>query len=817
MTDDAHLLQLTVDHPTVFDVRRFAIRENLHQLFHIDLEVVCADLGVELDSLVGRDAHFRLRRADGVTERSWQGLVTDCGHIGIDDDQLATYRIVVQPRLWLLTQRRNYRVFQQMSDPEVAIQVLADWGISPRRAFDVASYPARKYRVQYAESDYHFVCRLLEDAGITYAFEAVDGNTRLVLDDAPHARELRETPITYASSAIDGRRRQIAFDLRVERGLRPGRYTQRDVDYRRSPEFPLSASAQGGIEIEQSLERYHQNYGAFLFRAEADGATPVADDRGPARTRLDVGQRQVERRLAAKRADARRCLFSTTAHDLKPGDVFHLGDHPRPELAEGQRLLVVGCELEGDIIDEWSHRVDARFADQPFHPPLSTPKPRTHGVESATVVGPDDDEIHTDEFARVRVQFHWDREGKRDPQSSCWIPVSQPWGGAGFGAVNIPRVGQEVLVQFLGADPDRPVVVGRVFTKTNPVPYKLPEHKTVSGIRSRSANRMMMGANDGPGEVLPQFDLATSIAEQLSPPNFAQGPSIIQSALDGDLFNASSPDAGAHLWPGSEVTMNDRAGQEVLYMQAERDMNTVVKNNQTAVIGNRRATRVGGDDVLDVDHQQFITVGSDRLVQVEGSQRHVVTGDIVQESVEGSQHFLAKEEITTLSRLQMHVASDAIIFNVGESTLLMCPEFVILQTPKLFLNPGPEALQAAAMSGEPPLEPEEAAAVARQQATDAFNAYMDEAYANGDMVDWAGNPTGNRNRVARDAPVQVPGQESWESANAWEDARRRAYFDTWMEENNLEFLPGENSWERTYDFWNGGQTRTPVGPPPGGG
>src|SRR5262249_42052966 len=150
--------------------------------------------------------------------------------------------------------------------------------------------------------------------------------------------------------------------------------------------------------------------------------------------------------------------------------------------------LVVESQIDGVLDRSFSHHVEARSADRPYHPPIVTPRPKVNGVESATVVGPPGEEIHTDEFGRVRVQFHWDREGKLDDNSSCWIHSSQPWGGAGYGGVNLPRVGQEVLVDFLGGDPDRPVIVGRVYTNLQKVPYKLPANKTQSGWKSNSTN-----------------------------------------------------------------------------------------------------------------------------------------------------------------------------------------------------------------------------------------------------------------------------------------------------------------------------------------
>ncbi|APR87477.1 VgrG protein [Minicystis rosea] len=162
-----------------------------------------------------------------------------------------------------------------------------------------------------------------------------------------------------------------------------------------------------------------------------------------------------------------------------------ISGHPRGELAAP--LLVESSRWTGRAVDgAWTHSIEARYTDVDYRPPMRTPKPRTLGIESATVTGPAGENIHTDEFGRVRVHFHWDRTGPSDERSSCWIPVSQSWAGAGFGAVSLCRVGQEVIVDFLGADPDRPVVLGRVFTTTMPPPYALPKYKMVSGHRSET-------------------------------------------------------------------------------------------------------------------------------------------------------------------------------------------------------------------------------------------------------------------------------------------------------------------------------------------
>lgn len=751
-------LSLVVDTGDPFDIRHFDIHEGLHELFAIEIVAVSNDPAIDFDRIAGRGAQVTLQRDPSAPMRRWHGIVTSIRRVAIEADHLTTYRLTIRPELWLLTQTRNYRVFQHMSEVEIACRILGDWGITPRREL-ASSYPGRKYRVQYAESDYRFMCRLLEDAGITFNLAEGPAGTELVLTDAPQAAGARARALDFSHAPLGGPFREIATQVELERRVRPGRYTQRDVDYRRQPETPLSASALRGTEVEARLERFHHNYGAFLFCGESDGSTPFADDRGAARTSLQLGTRQVERRLAAKRHDAQRCQFLTTAHDLAPGVVFGFAGYPTPDLGDDVRLLVVAGRLSGEVNGEWRHDVEAVFADHPYHPPLSTPKPRTLGVESATVVGPEDEEIHTDELGRVRVQFHWDREGQRDDASSCWIPVSQPWGGAGFGALSLPRVGQEVLVDFLGADPDRPVIVGRVFTKTQPVPYELPKYKTVTGMRSQSAYRYVMGAADGPAP----SPVSDGVVSPLTMPRGSGTPlsfGQLEETLKGET-NAWSPNTEAHRWNGSELTFDDRFGREVFYMQAERDMNAVVRNCMHTVVGNSRDATVGTDDHLEVKCDQLVVVGANRCVSVEGEQVHQVTGDIHQQSVNGSQYFDSCEAYESTAKHHKLESGESLTLVVGKSTLFMRPDFVILQSPHLFLNPGEDALTAAIEDGQRPLTPEEAFDAWRDSAPERAKAAIESAYQNGEV------PTSDQLRkLIQDNKIANP----LDDHTAWEQA-----------------------------------------------
>jgi type VI secretion system secreted protein VgrG len=477
-------LILTLASEESLDVRDFTVDEALSRPFDVQVTAVSRSVDVDFEAAIGKSARFEIQRASSVDgdTRYFTGICASIRLLEVEEHGLSTYAVRLVPELWLLTERRNYRIFQDLSELDIALEILAGWGIRPTLRLDASSYEKRRMRTQYAETDFDFVNRLLEEIGVTYFFDQAGGASVMVLSDTPsYARARPSVPF------IDRPSQLILHDyvtaVQTGRDVRPGKFTQSDVDYRKPPGYPLAASASGGNGVEAQLERYHHEYGSFLWKTAAGGDTPFADDRGAARTNERGGATQVQKRLDAQRVTARGASFRTTAHDLRPGVVFTISGHPRRELAAP--LLVESSHWTGHAADgSWTHALEARYTDVDYRPPTRTPKPRALGIESATVTGPAGETIHTDEFGRVRVRFHWDRTGPTDERSSCWIPVSQPWAGAGFGGISLCRVGQEVIVDFLGGDPDRPVVLGRVFTTTTPPPYKLPKFKMVSGHRS---------------------------------------------------------------------------------------------------------------------------------------------------------------------------------------------------------------------------------------------------------------------------------------------------------------------------------------------
>lgn len=563
------------------DVRQFTVHERMSSLFEVSLVAHCANPSIDFDEVVGHAAQFEVRA--GPHERRWSGLCNQLQLVAVEEGGLSTYHLCIVPSLWLATQRRNYRMFQQQSELEIVLSMLGEWGVDSVKKL-TAVHKKREYRVQYGESDFAFISRMLEESGILFHFEQCGDESRLVLTDAPEANEPRQGTIPFLDNPTPASVEHVTA-VRIGRQVRTGRATLRDHDYRLPPEYKLLASAEVEAGVEQRLEDFEYVPGAFLFRTERGEGTPVADDRGKVRTDEAEARILAQNRLAARRADALVCTFATTALDLAPGTVLRMMEHPHADLGEDRKWLVVESTMSG-APGHLSYHCEARSASTPFRPELRTAKPNVAGVESATVVGPTGEEIHADEFGRVRVHFHWDRESRLDEKSSCWIHVSQPWAGAGYGGVNLPRVGQEVLVDFLGGDPDRPVIVGRVYTGLQKPPYKLPDHRTQSGWKSRSTG-----------------------------------------------------ETGGY----NEIMFEDARGNELLRMQAERDLQKLVKNNESSAIGgnrsetiggndsstagNNRSRMVGGSESVTIGSNQAVTVGSHQTITVGAGQTETITGD----------------------------------------------------------------------------------------------------------------------------------------------------------------------------------------------
>lgn len=545
--------------PGELRVLGFEARERLSEPFEL---IVTASPRGEVDpaGLVGEPARLCLRLAE--EDRFLDGIVARARawEEGRGEDR-RRLQLTVVPRAWRLGKVVRSRIFQGLSVPEIVEQVLKDGGVELRVALS-GRYAPRDYCVQYRESDLELVHRLLEDEGIFYWFEHGPESHTLVLGDAPSVHPplpgdarlpFREpSALGAAADHVD------AFGQRIE--IRPAKVSLRDFDPRR-PALDLSASAEG--DGDAALEIY-EHPGGY--------AEPAA---GAARSRI---------RLEEQRARAALYDGSSPCARLAAGFKLEIAEHPAG--LDGE-YVVVGVEHVGrqpEILGGIAGAADAepyrnRFvclpAKVPFRPERRAPRPLVPGAQTAIVVGPQGEEIYTDENGRVKVQFHWDREGRRDERSSCWIRVAQTWAGPGYGALYLPRIGQEVVVEFLDGDPDRPLVTGAVYNGANPPPVALPGEKTRSTLRS-----------------------------------------------------ASSPGGEG----SNELRFEDASGQEQVYLHAQKDLSVVVENDETHRVGGNerltvekdRARRVGGNQSLQVAGNDTATVGGSQSLQVGGNRTTTV-------------------------------------------------------------------------------------------------------------------------------------------------------------------------------------------------
>jgi type VI secretion system secreted protein VgrG len=574
-------------------VRRFSVHETVSAPFVLSVWARSTDSDIDLEAIVGKGAGLKI--TSGVAHvqeatRLWTGVCSHIEQVQAEPSGLSTYYLRIVPDLWLLNQRRGNRIYQHLAIPDIVENLLGEHNITPEWRVDRGRYPKLEYKVQYAESDFAFVSRLLDEAGIAYVFEEDGSASKLVLADALQEGELRGGgPIPAVDNPNQSSEKEFVTRVRLSHEVRPGAHTVRDFDFRR-PGFALFGEAPKAKAPEDKYEQYEYRPGAFLIEGGAGGGTPVADDKSVARRDQPFGNKRAERLLGGDRLGKRAVGFGGNVIDLYPGRVINIGHHPHPELGDGVRLLVVECTVEGSPDGEWSVENLAFFADAPYLPQSRTPKPEVVGVQSATVVGPAGEEIYVDEFGRVRVQFPWDREGTMDDNSSCWMRVSQGWAGTGYGMLNLPRIGQEVLVGFVNGDPDQPIVVGRVFNAVQQVPYRLPLHKTRSTWKS-------------------------------------------DSSIGGGGFN--------------EIMFEDLKSNELLWMQAQKNLRKLVKNDETMTIGRDRQKLVQRNELETTGANRVEITGANRT-EVTGANRLTVIGANEEKLVKGSEVEVTVGDVKTL-------------------------------------------------------------------------------------------------------------------------------------------------------------------------
>lgn len=540
---------------SLFRIHSMRGTEALGRPFVYDLEVLSSSHDVGLNSILGQSWTVRLEQ-DREAARSFNGMVTRFAFRGTRGE-FAVYSVRLQPNLWLLSKRTDCRIFKQRTVIDIVKRVLRRYGITVEEKLpNLSLYPLLDYVVQYVETDLNFVSRLLENNGIYYFFKHEPGKHTLVLCDWMGAHEATPgtevIPLQHGEAGAAASRDAIDFWQRG-RAVESDAVAFKDFDFERPNALVGGVAASPDTRPIEGLEIYQYPGGDLL------------DDAVQGRLRL---------RIEEMDAWMDEVFAQTNARGLRVGSLFSLSEHPR--LEENGEYLVTAATYElrapdpnstGGAEQVFRARFSAAPSSRPFRPRRITPKPRVSGPQTAIVVskpnGSSTEEIRTDEFGRVKVLFHWYRppateeevreEQENDEDTSCWVRVSQVWAGSNWGAMHIPRIGQEVIVDFLEGDPDRPIITGRVYNAHNKPPYTLPANQTQSGIKSRSTPK-------------------------------------------GTASNFN------------EIRFEDKKGHEDLFIHAERSQTTVVKGSQSISVGGDRSVTVTGKENIHVKKTRGLIV-----------------------------------------------------------------------------------------------------------------------------------------------------------------------------------------------------------------
>ncbi|HVK65566.1 MAG TPA: type VI secretion system tip protein TssI/VgrG [Polyangium sp.] len=569
-------------------VAQFEGTEAVSELFQFEVSLTTEEKDISFADVVGKAAVLSIQTDKGAP-RHVHGTVGRFRHVD-DGKQVSVYQATLVPKLWRLRLRHDSRIFQGLSVPEIITKVLEGAGLAggDYRLSLSGSHPAREYCVQYRESDFAFISRLMEEEGIYYFFEHTEDNHVLVMADAKDAPAPITAPDTLAFRPALGamaRSESVSRFSRAEE-VRPGKVTLSDFNFKK-PGLSLLGSSQA--EIDSDLEVYDYP-GEYELPSEGGALAKVRLEEWQARRVVVDGESG--------------CIRMT------PGYVFTLSDHARE--AENKAYLITRvlhrggqpqmAEAASGAFHGYTNTFQCMPIDVPFRPERVTPRPTIKGVQTAIVTGPGGEEVHTDEHGRVKVHFHWDRQGGMNEKSSCWIRVSQIWAGGGYGGMWIPRVGHEVVVDFIEGDPDRPLVVGRVYHGANVPPYPLPAEKTKSTIKSNSSK-------------------------------------------GGGGYN--------------ELRFEDKKGQEEVYLQGEKDWKILIKHDKHQVIGNDEALDVGHDRKKHVGHDQSETVDHDKKIQVGNDHTENIDGNAtIHVGKDHTENVDGKESLTIGKTRDVTVGSD---------------------------------------------------------------------------------------------------------------------------------------------------------------
>ncbi|EEC4937115.1 type VI secretion system tip protein VgrG [Salmonella enterica subsp. enterica serovar Kasenyi] len=520
----------------------------------LNLGYVSPAANLPLKPMVGKDLCVNIE-LDGGGKRHISGLVTAARVVG-HEGRSVTYELRMEPWLKLLTHTSDYKAFQNKTVVDILDEVLAEYPYPVEKRL-VESYPVRTWQVQYGETDFDFLQRLMQEWGIYWWFEHSEDSHTLVLADAISAHKAcPDSPLVEWHQEGLKLDKEFIHTITANESLRTGQWVLDDFDFTK-PRSLLANTVANPRETGHATYEHYEWPGDYFDKSEGEMLTRI--------------------RMEAQRSPGSRVLGGGNIRTLMTGYTFTLENYPTAEVNQEyllmQTLLFVQDNAQHSGQDQhftFSTRFELHPTREVYRPQRTVSKPHTKGPQSAIVTGPAGQEIWTDQYGRVKVQFGWDRYGKMDENSSCWIRVSYPWAGKGFGMIQIPRIGQEVLVDFKNGDPDLPIIVGRTYNQDTMPPWGLPGMASQSGIFSHS--------------------------------------------LYGGPTN------------GNMLRFDDKTGAEEVKFHAEKDLNTTVKNNETHTvmvdrtktiiknetnsIGEDRNTTVTKNDGLSVKLAQTINIGT---------------------------------------------------------------------------------------------------------------------------------------------------------------------------------------------------------------
>jgi type VI secretion system secreted protein VgrG len=521
--------------PNKLLLRAFRGDEQISGLFQFRLEMVSEDNSIDFDAIIGKPVTVTLTLGDGV-EHYLNGIVSRF----VQEEtnlRLTRYFADIHPWLWLLTKTSDCRIFQNKSTPEILETIFSDQGFSDFRNDLKNTYDKREYCVQYNETAFNFVSRLMEEEGIFYHFEHTADKHTLVLGDDADAHKtcpgLEGKSVHFRQSLVDHTQDLAVTRCLVEEQVVTGTFAHDDYNFE-TPNTDLKVESKS----KTPKFRVYEYPGGFLKK--------------------DVGEKRANLRLDALEQSQKVIHGDGFVRAFVAGHKFDLKDHYR---ADVNQTYVLQSVSHAATQENYTNSFKAFPADAPFRPPRLTAKPRIAGTQTAIVVGKAGEEIWTDKYGRVKVQFHWDQLGKKDENSSCWIRVDYGWAGKQWGGIFLPRIGQEVIVSYLEGDPDCPLITGAVYNSEQVVPYSLPADQTKSTVKTNSSK-------------------------------------------GGGGFN--------------EIRFEDKKDAEEIYFHAQKDQNIVVENDRTKKVLNNET------NTITKDRSTTIQEGNDTYVVAKGNRTYKV-------------------------------------------------------------------------------------------------------------------------------------------------------------------------------------------------